>query len=126
MKHDVTCPECGAKMVLRTTTKFRYPVSGKPRKFYGCSRYPYCKSVHGAHPDGSPLGIPANDETKKKRIEAHDALAGYALRHGLSTSESYEWLQGQMGMTADECHIGRFDADTCDLVVGLCNQGRTT
>lgn len=30
------CPRCGAKMVLR---------SGRYGKFYGCSRYPYCKGT---------------------------------------------------------------------------------
>jgi hypothetical protein len=30
-------PECGAVMVLRITTRYKYP-SGEFRKFYGCSR----------------------------------------------------------------------------------------
>lgn len=32
----VTCPLCGEKMILRT---------GRYGKFYGCSRYPYCKGT---------------------------------------------------------------------------------
>lgn len=48
---DLVCPECGALMRLR---KSRFGL------FYGCTRYPYCKASHGAHPDGAPLGVPVN------------------------------------------------------------------
>ncbi|RJQ48924.1 MAG: hypothetical protein C4538_03080 [Nitrospiraceae bacterium] len=33
---DITCPKCGSGMVPRT---------GRRGKFYGCSRYPYCKGT---------------------------------------------------------------------------------
>lgn len=33
---DKDCPRCGAKMILR---------NGRRGKFYGCSRYPYCKGT---------------------------------------------------------------------------------
>src|SRR3989344_3368353 len=33
---DQACPSCGAKMVLR---------SGRREKFYGCSKFPYCKGT---------------------------------------------------------------------------------
>lgn len=33
---DKTCPKCGSKMTLR---------SGKYGKFYGCSRFPYCRGT---------------------------------------------------------------------------------
>lgn len=57
-------------MMLRTTQKFTAR-DGQPRKFYGCSRYPECKTTHGAHPDGSPLGFPADQETKGARTRLH-------------------------------------------------------
>jgi len=33
---DKTCPKCGARMVLR---------NGRRGKFYGCSKFPYCKGT---------------------------------------------------------------------------------
>lgn len=70
---DVKCPVDGAPMVLRQTNKFRYK-DGRPRKFYGCSRYPQCTEIHGCHPDGTPLGIPATKEIRDMRTAVH-ALA---------------------------------------------------
>lgn len=42
--------------------------------FWGCSRFPECRSTHGAHPDGRPLGKPATAEVKQARIAAHAAF----------------------------------------------------
>ena len=68
---SVNCAECGVEMVLRTTKKYTYK-DGSPRKFYGCSNWPECNGVHGAHLNGEPLGIPADKETKQWRIKAHE------------------------------------------------------
>lgn len=57
-------------MHLRSTTLYKTK-DGRLRKFYGCANYPDCKATHGAHPDGRPLGIPANQETKAMRIKIH-------------------------------------------------------
>jgi ssDNA-binding Zn-finger/Zn-ribbon topoisomerase 1 len=59
------CTECDGKLVLRLS---------KYGLFYGCTNYPVCKTAHGAHPDGKPLGKPANKETKAWRIKAHQAF----------------------------------------------------
>lgn len=66
----ISCPNCGAEMILRQTQKFKTK-DGKPSKFYGCSKWPECKATHGAHPNGEPLGVPADLETKQLRMEAH-------------------------------------------------------
>jgi len=44
---------------------------GRNRHFYGCSRWPDCRATHGAHPDGKPMGVPADAETKKLRQGVH-------------------------------------------------------
>lgn len=110
--HNVTCPECGAPMVLRTTTKFRYK-SGSPRKFYGCSRYPLCQAAHGADPDGKPLGTPANKETKKARIAAHKVFDSYWEKQGLHRNQAYKLLQDIMELSPDDAHIGKFNEEQC-------------
>ncbi len=43
------------------------------RAFWQCSRASNCSGVHGAHPDGTPMGIPGNRETNRARVEAHFA-----------------------------------------------------
>lgn len=39
-------------------------VKVEARSFFGCVGCPRCRATHGAHADGSPLGIPANAETQ--------------------------------------------------------------
>lgn len=85
--------------------------------FYGCDNYPECTATHGAHPDGKPLGIPANKETKQARIAAH-AEFDRLWKGGLMTrKEAYKWMQAVMGLSAKTAHIGQFSKDRCELLV---------
>lgn len=117
--YGLRCPLCRNLMVLRRTDKFRYG-SGRSRLFWGCIRFPDCNSTHGAHPNGKPLGIPADAETKQSRMKAHEAFDKLWTEHGLSRRESYTVLQKMMGMSADEAHIGRFDIAQCQRLISLC------
>lgn len=121
----IACPECGAEMVLRETTKYFYP-NGDPRKFYGCSRWPECNSTHGAHPDGKPLGVPANKETKEARIAAHAAFDGHWQELGLQRNEGYRLLRDIMGMSKEEAHIANFDKEQCQQLIDKIKQRRET
>ena len=123
--HDVRCGDCAAPMVLRQTDKFQYP-NGAPRLFYGCSRYPECRSIHGAHPDGWPLGVPADARTRQARQHTHAVIALYAATHNLSMPEMYEFLAAGLDMTDDECHIGRFDIAQCRAAILLCAEHEGT
>jgi ssDNA-binding Zn-finger/Zn-ribbon topoisomerase 1 len=113
----IICPECGAEMRLRDIYRSANPdLIGK--MFWGCSRFPECRATHGAHPDGRPLGIPGNTETKRARIEAHDAFdALWKCRYVRSRTAAYRWLQAAMGMTEDEAHIARFNIDQCETLM---------
>jgi ssDNA-binding Zn-finger/Zn-ribbon topoisomerase 1 len=103
-------------MVLHETQKFKTK-DGKPRKFYGCKRWPTCKGTHGAHPDGRPLGIPGDAETKEWRHRAHGYFDGAVKR--LGKKDRYKVLQNLMNMTVDEAHIGRFDVTQCKELIRL-------
>lgn len=107
---DLTCPEpsCPGRLVLK---------SGKYGPFYGCSKWASsrCPGGHGAHEDGSPLGIPAPQKTRRARRLTHELFDkmwrepdGYVTRGG-----AYRWLQLAMNMTADDAHIGRFTLEEC-------------
>ena len=111
---EVKCPECGAPMRLRMTQKFRYG-DGRPRRFWSCTRYPACKGIHGAHPNGEPLGIPADAETKRWRVKAHAVFD----QIDMPRKERYLHLQRLMGLSKDEAHIGRFDIEQCKRLIQL-------
>ena len=97
------CPECGGAMTLK---------GGRFGTFYGCLA-DGCRGSHGAHPDGRPVGVPADARTKRARISAHDAF-DRLWKHGrMSRSQSYAWMSDALGMSPDEAHIGKFDVDSC-------------
>lgn len=119
------CPECGNDMVLRKSMKF-------PNPFYGCTQFPYCKATHGAHPDGAPLGIPANKETKEWRIKAHVAFDPKwgredsrldKLTKKYRRKAAYNWLARKLGITevSRDCHIAMFDISRCQEVIAACD-----
>lgn len=110
---DLPCGDCGARMVLRDS---RYG------KFYGCSRYPECRGTHGAHPDGTPLGIPADAETRAARMAAHEALSEVMESREMSTGEAYQWLAEQVGRPRGQVHIGVFTKEECAKVVEACER----
>jgi hypothetical protein len=103
-------------MVLRHTSKFpKHPL------FYGCSTWPTCTATHGAHADGTPLGIPADKVTKAARIKAHDAFDKLWQGGQMRRVEAYTWMQRVMGMTKEQAHIGRFTKAECEKLEGLAN-----
>ena len=105
-------------MVLRRTYRFTY-ANGEPSRFWGCSGYPKCAATHGAHPDGTPLGTPANADTKKARIAAHIAFDRLWKEGPYSRREAYQELARLTGLSSDDAHIGKFDKDTCEWLIGL-------
>jgi hypothetical protein len=93
------------------------------RAFWQCSRAPICAGVHGAHPDGTPLGIPADRETNRARVEAHAAFDRlWRDRIFESRDDAYAWLRGALRITEEEGHIARFDIATCRTVVRFCQE----
>lgn len=118
--HDVECPDCRSRMVLRWH-------SGHERWFYGCSRYPACNGYHSARGDGQPLGIPAPQSVRDARKRAHAAMG--RLFHRVAPHRKrdarervYRWLAEQMEMSRYDCHVSRFDQGLCECVVAICHR----
>ena len=110
MGDDIKCGECGAPMRLLESRKFG--------KFYGCTKWPKCNGTHGAHQKtGKPLGIPANAETKKKRIQAHEAFDTLWINNKGSRKSAYIWMQEILSLPKEEAHISRFDIATCERLI---------
>lgn len=112
---ELICPECAAPMVLRHSKAFSK--NGSLRPFYGCSRFPNCKATHGAHPNGKPLGVPANRETKQWRIKAHDVFDSLWKCSVISMTRkrAYEELAKKLGLL--EVHIGEADIEMCKKII---------
>lgn len=111
-ENTVNCAECGAPMTLRES---RYG------KFWGCTRFPACKGIHGAHQsNGAPFGRPADKATRQARIRAHAAFDQIWKDGHLSRNSAYRWLQEKLGITKNECHIALFDKAMCARVIEEC------
>ena len=110
------CPQCktGAKMILR-----RRRSDGAP--FYGCEKWPACKATHGAHPDGTPLGIPGTQDEKAARIRAHAAIDVIWQSGRMTRGGMYAWLRRSMNLSEAECHVGRFNVAQCEEAIRLAN-----
>lgn len=121
---NIKCPYCGSQAFLRPASvlKKQDPKYAN-EKFYVCARYPFCDSYVRAHADSQmPMGTLANKALRRKRRDAHIALQSL-LDSGLMTKkEAYRWLQVQMGLPADEAHIGKFSERRCEEVIRLCRR----
>lgn len=97
---------CGALMVARESDH---------GPFFGCDRWPNCEGLVGAHKKtGEPLGLPAPKWVRSIRNQLHeqfDQLWKGRSKH--ARSAAYAWLAEALGITSDECHIGRFDSELC-------------
>lgn len=113
--HNLTCPDCGAPMVLKQVDAVG------PLPFYACVMYPKCRATHGAFDNGAPMGVPGDKRTRVARGQAHEAFDRLWKPGGLMTrAQAYQWLRHRLNMTTEECHIGKFDYEQCQQVVRAC------
>lgn len=98
----------------------------KSKKIYRCDP---CDAQVGVHKDTTmPLGTMANKELRAARKKAHsyfDPLWRYkATSQNISKMKArkaaYDWLAKQMGLKVDDCHIGEFDLEQCQIVIQHC------
>lgn len=112
---ELACPECGAPMVLKYSRRYERP-------FYGCTRYESmkCPGTHGAHPDGRPLGIPADLATKAARHQLHLVFDQLWRTHVMSRDAAYRWLMRAIDTDyRREAHIARFSIAQCERILKL-------
>lgn len=105
--HELKCPDCDSSMALM---KDRHGIR------YRC-RDLDCRGAHGAHPDGKPFGIPADAETRRARIEAHDAFDRIWKSKKMDRGRAYIWLRQEMQVDEVGSHIGQFDVTMCKKLV---------
>lgn len=115
-KEYLECPKCGRNMVLLESLTLTYP-NGQLRKFWSCVHYPFCDVQHGAHPDGRPVGFPADKKTRRARVDAHEAFDALWRDLGKTRAEGYKLLQEITGLPEAEAHIGMFSYEQCAALV---------
>jgi hypothetical protein len=106
-QHDLQCADCGSQMILAETC---FGVR------YKCTQEG-CGGTHGAHPNGSPVGVPADKFTRKARMRAHEAFDRVWESKTMSRSDAYTWLDLVMGQEPGKTHISMMSKDQCALVV---------
>ena len=101
-------------MVLRTSKRYGL--------FYGCNRFPACKGSHSAHQEtGEPMGVPANQTTKRWRRRAHKVFdllwsSGCAV---MSRDRAYKFMQEEMGLSVRDAHISRLSSEECQALIDI-------
>jgi len=115
------CPYCG-KVAVMVTGKRLYPDREDlyRRKFLRCEP---CDAHVGIDPITKyPLGFLADARTRRARMKAHKAFDPIWEKTPFTRTQAYRWLAEKLDMTADECHIARFDVETCKKVVEICER----
>lgn len=123
MKHiNIRCPYCGSRALLRPASMV-HECAGPGEEVYVCAHFPVCNAYVSAHRDSHlPMGTLADKSLRRKRRQAHLALARLWEQGLMTRKEAYRWLQVQMGLPESETHIGRFSEFRCEQVINLCER----
>lgn len=116
-EYPVTC-FCGSSAHLRDNSLLYNGKSYGNGKAYICDRFPDCRGSVGVHPNGKPLGNIPDEQTKVMRRKLHAIVDPLWQNHPYHNRRKargsvYGYLRRLLNMTAEECHIGNFDAETC-------------
>lgn len=126
--YNLKCPYCGGKAHLRDYS-FIYPNTKYIGKVYVCENFPKCDSYVGCHPNTTkPLGRLANKSLRHLKAKAHEYFDPLWRNKCFNNSKSlsknrslaYKWLATELNLTESQCHIGKFDTDTCRKIIKLC------
>jgi len=112
---QISCPFCGGTL------------SQKPSRFgrfFGCSGFPQCEATVGCHPDGEPLGTPANAPLKAARQRVHDVFDELWEGKGPRVRrKAYDALAHTLRLDTDDCHIAMFDLALCERAIAAIERG---
>lgn len=115
----VRCPYCGAVAeAVWGKSIFRNVPALWQRPFYRCAP---CDAHVGCHAGTwVPLGTLANAALREWRRAAHQAFDPLWRDRHMTRREAYAWLQAQLDLTQEACHIGRFTERQCRSAISAC------
>lgn len=100
---------------------YPYKPEAAQKPFWQC---PCGSALVGCHPGTiTPLGTPADKDTRRARMAAHDAFDPLWKSKTLRRTEAYKRLASKLNIRAEDCHIGLFDIATCLRVQMLVMTG---
>ena len=116
----VKCSYCGNKAEY-VNRKEIYNIASKHIGMVWVCRL--CKAWVGCHKGTNrPLGTLAKYDLRRWREKAHDALdKKWNKGNNRSRNQTYKRLAKHLGIKKKDCHIGKFDIETCKKVIGVCS-----
>ena len=104
MSHPTKCNICGGKVSYIKTSKY------KSGYMYSCDN---CHAQVGTFPQNKEIamGILADSETRKKRIEVHRLFDRF-WRKSCGRSKRYEQLANELNIPKEQCHFSLMDLQT--------------
>lgn len=117
----MTCGYCGgsAQLVTGVAIYPRRPEFAE-HLFYRCAP---CDAYVGCHQGTSePMGLLADAELRRARVEAHQALDRVWQSGTMQRKKTYRWLAKHLGIDPKQCHIGMFDVAQCRRVVDVVRE----
>lgn len=106
----MNCGDCGSVMYLK---KSRYG------RFFGCSRYPECRGSHSVHPDGSPMGIPGDKETREWRQRLHDECERVWGPFEKISQRQKNYMYQFLRDNAPKMHISEMNIEECKTTIEI-------
>ena len=119
-REDVIC-FCGSTASLRSNALIYAGKTYGNGKAYICDRFPACRGSVGTHPDGRPLGIIPDTETKRLRIQLHAMIDPLWKDNKKRRGSVYGWLKRITGGTK-EVHMGETTKEDCLRLIELIKQ----
>lgn len=106
----IPCPDCSGEMHLQ---KKPHSWRGGSDWVYLCENYPQCRGLMSAHPNGKPLGKPADAYTRRARRMVHRIFDPLWLNapERCARRRAYQWLALHMGIPEKECHISMMNIE---------------
>ena len=82
-----------------------------------------CNARVGCHKGTTrALGNVANEVLRLKRMEAHRRFDVLWKSGQMSRTGAYRWLARELHLPDGRAHIGGFEMDQCQKVIGLCEK----
>jgi hypothetical protein len=114
---SMVCPEPKCEGILRRTYIEAY------KRWTYCCDVKGCNGGIGCHPDGRPLGIPADSRTRRMRSKAHEVFDKLWKQDGMTRATAYKFGRAVMGLDKD-LHIAELDFAQCKKLIKLVREHR--
>lgn len=117
------CPYCGGVARKQPCEKVYSTVyHSNYGDIWVCDNYPECDAYVGCKPSGKPLGTLANSELRGMRVKTHNLFDKIWKKKLMNRSHAYRWMAEEMGLTAKQAHIGKFNIEQCEKLQELVKE----